>query len=356
MTTPLTQYDEWMAGGKELLKTELPSIIQKTEEFARLCAEKGKPKEFDDHLSIYTIPIRSWFTTLATKIRAHMHVDLVPTVLKRITSIHENESRELKQALEEQNARLTSLKMQSIPPPKNQSIMKLLLIAHLFVALTEAVTIATAFQLFGGSVLVSIVMFISLFAFFYFLPFVLRMIVLRFESRRTQILVGTSLALLISGLFWFLGNLRATYISALGNTGTQALSAFGFVIFNWMFLCLSLYLVFRRQRASQFESQEQESKKHYQERAHVEQEVIALRVRHDALGASLKEQEQKAHELLATHQSIEHILQAEFIEAVERFKSLIITIRGDCVPDCFRSKTGPLELPQTRIDSLPTIR
>lgn len=355
MTVSTLQLTGVLALGRSVFAQEIELIKKRVEQFAQDCALAGKPLEFGDSLQVYVKPIRTWFYSLHAQLKSLMEIDRIPAYVLLCKDRYKKESALLQRTIEQLQIQSATMQPQTPEPPYRYKMSVLLLIAHVCISLTEAATVAGALQLFGSTILISAIAFVSLFFFFYFLPLIIVRILSRIEGVRKKILVGASLALVISGLFWFLGSVRASYTTALSDSATVTISPMIYVVFNWMFLCLSIYLLYRRSELSDGIRMER----------HLQKEVNAYRAQTDtlkeaqnALAAATKGQqhiEEEAASVLDGFRSLEAMLSTSYQEAVELFRVINLKLRDRIVPDCFAKSIAPL-FKTTRRGDLPTIQ
>lgn len=340
-----------------LIEEELAILQKRTESFATKCLEQGKPLAQGDRLSIYTDPLRSWCHSIYGKMRITLPVDA-------ITKTHESGSQEMTDALGRLSTnRELLLTRKSLLEQRNQGETKarkghtetFLLLAHIVTAMTESLTVTSAFQLFGGTVLVQIPLFIALFAFFYYLPFGIHALLGAMQERRMKRIAMFFVIAVMTAVFFFLGTLRASYGSALGD-GKLQVPLLAFIIFNWMFLALGYYLSIKRMELS-LKQREHDA----EDIARLERE--SLREALKANEREFKELETNLHELnrltdtcLSKAHAVRERINAAYLEMVELFKLIVITHQNGAAPDCFTDTIPPLDLPEQRNSRLPIIQ
>lgn len=343
------------AQGRAFFEKEMADMKTRIEQFAHDCALGGKPLEFGDSMHIYIQPIRSWFLSLHASLRSIMEIERIPAYLQSMRQRFTKETQEITEALEEKNIRNAMAIPPSSEPPTRKVLARILLTAHIIISLTEATTIASALQLFGTTFLVSAIVSVSLFFFFYFLPIIILRIVSHISGERRKFMTAALMALIVSGLFWFLGTLRASYSSANSESTTLAISPLVYLVFNWMFLCLSIYLMYRRKELETGIQQERKDVQHAHAVRVLQEEIHQLEAKRQQARTAHTLLEEHASAVLAAFRSLEGLLTTQFNEAVEVFKVTNLKLRERVVPDCFTKKTPPLSLPPVH-GELPTLQ
>ncbi len=323
------------------LKESLQKLDDKAVALAQNLIEQENVKEKKEFLLPYISCIATWYQVLAAEYLESKNSETAFNLLEQ------GKQKTLEKQLQKTKIALSiTQKRLRARCPGNMKRTAFLSFGHLLLSFSESLTVAQAFQIFGGSLISTVIMFLAFWIFFFVLPFGIVALIKKFKTRKDKIIASLLMVLSITALFWVLGALRSSVsqIPLAENSSLQSIPIFGFILINWVFLLITIYLVKEKELYGISATQKEECKR-------LRRQTRELEVKQQRLSSELStrdvQKENSSKEEIAKNAYntwLKKYLQMRYKASVELFKQEIITHTTGELPVFFNKKTPPLNL------------
>ncbi len=322
--------------------------ITKAIEHGRQTFASGSPKLVGDALNLYTNPIKSWFTTISAEVNSKINSAEHMMVGSYNKGAYEDQEATFQENMRKSTEKINNLdrdhKQVSNP---NSWKANAYLVVGFSIAFTEAIYSTSAIEGATTSMITKIMMFCGLFAAYVIIsksiPWWIGYLAQFSKLKRRLAYTGT-VALLCSG-FWFLGSWRISSLAATAIGSEEVVtSPLKFMVVNILLLLSSVACHFFRSFYTTPGEDKKKAREYSKEKKNLQKQLKTEEAEFKTFQKEYPEDQAARVQLLSSINPIHDLIEAKYLEAVEAFKSEIISRSQGSVPDCLNQKTEPLEI------------
>ena len=331
---------------EQLLSKEVKTIEQQIKTYAIDLSAKNLPCK-DDKLSLYISKIRAPFQNLLEKVHKKISAIGIASEIESITENYEQEEQTLKDDLEKttQELRLRKKEVKELKGNLGHEIKHWNIALWCLFALTFS-EILINFKIFlpiSSNNLTAFIGALGIGISLFIICHVYKDILALFSTRSTKIIAGISIVALVTALLYSFARMRLSMIADVGETSTEHISEWNFVLLNLVLFLSGIALTVIYKPSKQVISDHQKHKKIADQIKKLQQEYTAADTR---LASLTKEKNAKLDELkgivLMSHH-YERIVISEYLRVFALWCSeAIIARKDDETPKCFSETPEPL--------------